>query len=179
MTIQVVGDRQSASRPVTSMGAGQRRGIMTFRDLEVFKSLSVACRTVMFEVLPALPNEEKYDLRDQLRRSCKAAPRLVAEGYAKKHQIRGFQKYIDDAMAECNETIVSIEQCRDLYGLPSTMCDQLIDTYDKCARQLYKLALAWSVQVNVRRKSMPFSVTGSDSNRHLPPLHNDRPNLTA
>ena len=70
---------------------------------------------VMKEIVPKLPNSEKYDLKDQLSRSCKAIPRLIAEGYAKKHQKSGFQKYLDDAMGECNETIVSLEQCRDLY----------------------------------------------------------------
>jgi len=64
---------------------------------------------VMKEILPELPENEKYDLRDQLSRSCKAVPRLIAEGYGKRHQRAGFQKYIDDAMAECNEMVVSLE----------------------------------------------------------------------
>ncbi len=56
----------------------------------------------MKKVLPRLPPEEKYDLRDQLSRSSKAVPRLIAEGYAKRHQKYGFHKYLDDAMAESN-----------------------------------------------------------------------------
>jgi hypothetical protein len=42
------------------------------------------------------------------------APPRRAEGYAKRRQKHGFQKYLDDAMGECNETIVGLEQCRDL-----------------------------------------------------------------
>ena len=38
---------------------------------------------VIKEVLPKLPASEKFDLRDQLNRSCKAIPRLIAEGYGK------------------------------------------------------------------------------------------------
>ncbi|HYA90929.1 MAG TPA: hypothetical protein VEK32_05465, partial [Thermodesulfobacteriota bacterium] len=58
----------------------------------------------------------------------------------------GFQKYLDDAMGECNETIVGLEQCRDLYGesVDKRLCEQLIDLYDKCGRQLYNLSSAWS-----------------------------------
>jgi len=96
------------------------------------------------EILPKLPSSEKFDLRDQLSRSTKAIPRLIAEGYGKRHQKAGFQKYLDDAMAECNETIVSLEQTRDLYKLDKIIIDKLVDIYDKSGRQLYKLSIAWS-----------------------------------
>lgn len=100
--------------------------------------------TVAKEVLPLLPESEKYDLKDQLSRSTKAIPRLITEGYAKRHQKAGFQKYIDDAMAECNESVVSLEQCRDLYGIDEKLINSLVDIYDKTGRQLYKLGLAWN-----------------------------------
>ena len=100
----------------------------------------------MTQLLPKLPASEKYDLKDQLSRSVKAIPRLIAEGYAKRHQRAGFQKYLDDAMAECNETIVGLEMCRDLYKqhLVDFPIDKMVDAYDKMGRQLYKLAAAWS-----------------------------------
>jgi len=101
---------------------------------------------VMKEIVPKLPDSEKYDLTDQLRRSCKAIPRLIAEGYAKRHQKAGFQKYIDDAMGECNEMVVSFSECRDIYPahVSIKLCDELIDSYDKSGRQLYKLGKSWT-----------------------------------
>lgn len=80
-----------------------------------------------------------------MRRSAKAIPRLIAEGYSKKHQKKGFQKYLDDAMAESNEMIVSLSHARDLYStyVDPRLCDSLIDTYDKSSRQLYNLAAKW------------------------------------
>lgn len=117
--------------------------IKSFRDLEVYRNTYKASIEVMTAVLPKLPNSEKYDLRDQISRSCKAIPRLIAEGYAKRHQKLGFQKYLDDAMAECNETIVGLEHCKDLYKIDKKLCDTLIDIYDKSARQLFNLAKAW------------------------------------
>ena len=88
---------------------------------------------VMKEIVPKLPESEKYDLKDQISRACKSIPRLIAEGYAKRHQKLGFQKYIDDAMAECNEMNVSLTQSRDLYpgNIDLKICDELIDAYDK------------------------------------------------
>jgi len=117
--------------------------IKSFHDLEVYQNTYQTMILVMREIIPKLPESEKYNLKDQLSRSCKAIPRLIAEGYAKRHQKFGFQKYLDDAMAECNETIVGLEQSKDLYRVNPELCDKFIDIYDKSARQLFNLATAW------------------------------------
>ena len=98
---------------------------------------------VMKEVIPKLPDCEKYDLKDQLSRSCKAIPRLIAEGYAKRQQKAGFRKYLEDSMAECNETMVSLMQSRDIYNIDLQLINSLIETYDISGRQLYMLAEKW------------------------------------
>lgn len=121
-----------------------KKSIRSFRDLDVFQGTYEAMLKVMKEILPKLPSAEKYDLVDQISRCCKAIPRLIAEGYGKRHQKAGFQKYLDDAMAECNEIIVSLEQCRDIYGVDSKLINNLVDIYDKSGRQLYNLAKAWT-----------------------------------
>ena len=59
--------------------------ITSFKDLEVYQNTYNASIVVITEIVPKLPNSEKYDLRDQLSRACKAIPRLIAEGYAKRH----------------------------------------------------------------------------------------------
>lgn len=118
--------------------------IKSFRDLVVYQETYNLSIRVAKEVLPKLPAREKYDLIDQLSRSSKAIPRLIAEGYAKRHQKAGFQKYLDDAMAECNETIVSLEQCRDIFGLNKELIDELVLGYDKSGRQIYRLGEAWT-----------------------------------
>jgi len=120
--------------------------ITSFRDLEVYQGTYKGCIEVMTKIIPNIPDIENNDLKSQLRRSTKAIPRLIAEGYAKKHQKHGFQKYLDDAMGECNETIVGLEQCRDLYGakVDKGLCELMIDLYDKSGRQLYNLSSAWN-----------------------------------
>ena len=137
--------------------------IKSFRDLDVFQNTYKASILMMTRVIPKLPNSERFDLKDQLSRSCKAPPRLIAEGYAKKHQRAGFQKYLDDAMAECNETIVGLEQIKDIYHIEPELCDQLIDLYDKSARQLFKLAAAWDNFKTPRRQTTPTTDTSSDT----------------
>jgi four helix bundle protein len=124
----------------------ERKRIASFRDLEVYQNTYNSMLIVMKGILPKLPDTEKYDLKDQLSRACKAIPRLIAEGYAKRHQKLGFQKYLDDAMAECNEMVVSLSQSRDIYPtyVDIKRCDELIDVYDKSGRQLYKLGSSWT-----------------------------------
>jgi four helix bundle protein len=132
-----------------------KKRIRSFEDLEVYQNSYKAMLIVFKDILPRLPIEEKYDIKDQIRRSVKAIPRLIAEGHSKRHQRKGFQKYIDDALAESNETIVSLSQVRDLYHVyvDSKLCDRLIDSYDKTSRQLYNLALAWD-KFNKRSERM-------------------------
>jgi four helix bundle protein len=124
----------------------QKPKITSYRDLQVYQSTYKAAIIVIKQILPKLPPEERYDLVDQLRRSVKTIPRLIAEGYGKKDQKAGFQKYLDDAMTECNETVVGLSQCRDLYSPPvdGKICDEMINLYDKAGRQLYNLKAAWN-----------------------------------
>jgi len=120
--------------------------IRSFYDLVVYQNSYTAMLKVFKDILPKLPPEEKYDLRDQLQRSSKAIPRLIAEGHSKRHQKRGFQKYLDDSLAESNETIVSLSQARDLYSqfVSVAICNELISSYDIISRQTYNLSVAWS-----------------------------------
>jgi four helix bundle protein len=113
-----------------------KKPIRSFQDLDVYQGTYKAMLEVFKKILPKLPKEEEYDLKNQLRRSFKAIPRLIAEGHSKRHQKKGFQKYLDDAMAESNETIVSLSQARDLYPryVDTDLCRELIDTYDKASR---------------------------------------------
>jgi len=125
---------------------GEKKHIASFNDLEVYKNSYNAMLLVMKEIVVRLPDSEKYDLRDQLSRACKSIPRLIAEGYAKRHQRMGFQKYIYDAMAESNEMVVSLNQSKDIYPayIDTKTCENLIDIFDKIGRQLYKLGNSWT-----------------------------------
>ena len=125
--------------------------ISSYKDLRVYRRSYNACLLVMKEVIPKLPPLEKFDLVSQLSRSSKAVPRLIAEGYAKKHQKKGFQKYLDDALAESNETQVGICQCRDIYHdqINPELSENLISEYDIIGKQIFRLREAWTKFSNV------------------------------
>jgi len=125
---------------------GSAMGIIrSYKDLRVYQDSYAASIEVIKKMIPPLPKEERFDLVNQLRRSAKAIPRLIAEGYAKKHQKKHFQRYIDDAIGECNEMNVSLSHCKDLYArnINTVLCDKLIDIYDKTGKGLYRLGQNW------------------------------------
>jgi len=123
----------------------QKKVIRSFRDLEVYQRLYKTMLVVLKEIVPKLPEEEKYDLKDQLRRCCKASSAIVAEGFAKRYQPRNWKKYLEDAMGECNEMIHHLSVCMDVYGkyINIKLCQDLIETYDLANRQLYRLHEVW------------------------------------
>ncbi len=45
--------------------------IVSFRDLEVYQETYQAMLVVMRQIIPKLPESEKYDLKDQLSRCVK------------------------------------------------------------------------------------------------------------
>lgn len=123
-----------------------KKKIIGFQDLDVYQRTYKAAVMVMTKIVPHLPDRERYDLKDQLSRSSKAIPRLIAEGYAKRHQVKGFQKYLDDALAECNETMVSLSQCSDIYSkdIDTKICDELVKDFDIAGKQIYRLSQSWT-----------------------------------
>lgn len=153
---------------MTDMGHVKR--VVSFKDLDVYEATYQSSIRIMTEIVPRLPERERYDLADQLSRACKAIPRLIAEGYAKRHQRLGFQKYLDDAMAEANEMVVSLCQCRDLYSshIDTRLCEELIDRYDKSGRQLFLLAQAWDRAKYRARTTSPNHDTGHVTDRRIP-----------
>jgi four helix bundle protein len=147
-------ERNASSGSEASFVVREAKGVIrSYEDLEVYKNSYRAMMMVFREILPLLPKEERYDLVDQLRRSCKAIPRLIAEGYSKRHQVKGFQKYLDDAHAESNETLVSLKQAGDLYlyGKKPGCYTELLDLYDKVSRQLFRLSDSWANMSKYRR----------------------------
>jgi four helix bundle protein len=117
--------------------------IKTFFNLSVYQNSLKAAKTVIFQVIPKLPKAEMYDLADQMRRASKAIPTLIAEGYAKKYQLRGYVKYIADATAEANEMIVHLTFAKEYIKSESGLIDELIGVYDIVRKQLFKLGKNW------------------------------------
>jgi four helix bundle protein len=119
--------------------------VTSYRDLVVYQMSYKASVIVMSEIVKKLPPEEKYNLISQLGRSVMAIPRLIAEGYAKRYQRRGFTKYLDDAAGETNETEVSIQQAIDFYPekVDVSLCEKMIEIYQRIGGKIHNTKARW------------------------------------
>ena len=123
----------------------EKKQIKSFQDLIIYQNLYRAMKIVLTEILPHLPKEEKYDLVDQMRRSCKAAPALLAEGFAKRYQKVNWLRYLNDTIGESNEMIHHLSVCIDVYSqyVNIDLCKKVINLYDISCRQLTNLKKSW------------------------------------
>lgn len=105
--------------------------VIGFADLDVYKRLYGLALTVHKKLLPKLPESERFVLKDQLSRSSKSPPALIAEGYARRQS--------------SNESIVHISLARDMYPtlLDSNVCNNLIEEYNISGKQLFRLGESW------------------------------------
>ena len=79
-----------------------------FRDLTVYsKAFDMAME--IFEMTKSFPQEEKYELTDQIRRSSRAVCRAIGEGYRKRQYPKHFSSKMSDSDMENTETQVSLD----------------------------------------------------------------------
>ena len=123
----------------------EKKPIKNFQDLIVYQNLYRAMMIVLQDIIPTLPKEEKFDLVDQLRRGCKAAPALIAEGFAKRYQKNYWKKYIIDTIGESNEMIHHLSICIDIYNRYSDVekCKEVRELYNITCKQLTRLGQSW------------------------------------
>ena len=100
---------------------------------------------VLTKIILRLPKEERYDLVDQMRRACKAAPALLAEGFAKRYQKINWQKYLNDTIGEANEMVHHLSVCIDIYSknIDIEEVKKAIDLYNLSSKQLTNLKKVW------------------------------------
>lgn len=127
------------------MESSAYKPIKSFQDLVVYQNLYKAMILVHTKIVSTLPQGEKFDLADQMKRASKAGPALIAEGFAKRYQKRQWQKYINDTIGESNEMIHHLSICIDLYSQYTNagFCKEAIGLYDMSCKQLTKLGQSW------------------------------------
>jgi four helix bundle protein len=106
-----------------------------FRDLKVYQ-LAFELAMEIFSLSKSFPQEERFSLTEQIRRSSRSAAANIAEGYRKKLYPRMFVSKMADADGEATETQVWIDfatECR--YFSPSNQA-RLKSGYEEVGRVL-------------------------------------------
>lgn len=116
--------------------------IKSFLDLDVYKD-SFTLSVEMEDIMKTFPKFEQFLLVDQMRRSSRAIPALIAEGYAKRESEKEFRKFLRDAIGEVNEMINHLAFAKARRYIKIELVDELIDRYRVVGRRLFKLKQNW------------------------------------
>ena len=81
---------------------------MDFKELLAYqKAFSLAME--IYKLSKSFPNEEKYSLTDQIRRSSRSVCANMAEAYRKRRYVNHFISKLTDCDGENSETIVWLD----------------------------------------------------------------------
>ena len=119
-----------------------RPPIRSYEDLEVYQRAMQLMRRV-HRIARDLPDYEKFDLAQQIRRASKSVPANIAEGYAKKRSAADFRRYLAMAMGSANEMVVHFKIGQELEYFTPQMAGTVTAEYEILGKQLNRLIQAW------------------------------------
>lgn len=90
----------------------------------------------IFNKSKAFPNEERYSLTDQIRRSSRSVAANIAEGFRKRRYPNMFISKLADADAEAAETQVWLDFSLDCNYISQKMHEELIKGYEEVGKML-------------------------------------------
>ncbi len=112
--------------------------IRSHRDLRVYRSAFELAINI-FNFTKSFPNDERFSLVDQIRRSSRSVCANIAEAWRKRRYPANFVSKLSDAEAEAEETRVWLEfSCRCGYICQSDY-DKLDREYDQILGQLVRM----------------------------------------
>ncbi len=107
-----------------------------YRDLKVYK-LSYQLALEVYKITKTFPQEEKYALVDQIRRSSRSVPANLAEAWKKRRYEKAFISKLIDCAGEAGETEVWLDFSKDFKYIDIEKYNKLMDGYDEVNRMLY------------------------------------------
>ena len=84
-----------------------------YQKLEVWKKAHLFTLQVYKEILPIMPNEEKFALTQQIRRAAYSIPLNIVEGSGKNTD-KDFARYLDNSLGSAKEVEYAFILIRDL-----------------------------------------------------------------
>jgi four helix bundle protein len=116
----------------------QKTNIRHFRELEVYQ-LAMETSMKIFETSKSFPNEERYSLTDQIRRSSRSVCANIAEAWRKRRYPNAFVSKLSDADSEAAETQVWLEFALKCSYLDQNLFDELTKAYDNTMGKLVNM----------------------------------------
>lgn len=113
-----------------------------FRELKIWQR-SMDFVVVIYTIVQQLPQDERYGLVSQIKRSAVSIPSNISEGAGRGTNPQ-FKHFLEIAMGSCNELITQIELSFRLKFIPENQRDNVLDE----AIQIYKMILGFYNTLN-------------------------------
>src|SRR5436853_213617 len=111
-------------------GEMARKAIRHFRNLDVYQN-GLAAGLRIHELTKRFPNEERYALTDQVRRSSRSVCANIAEAWRRRRYEAAFIAKLSDAESEAAETQVHLEFAFHHRHIAEAEFRSLYDSYEK------------------------------------------------
>jgi len=108
------------------------------RDLKVYQ-LAYSLAMHIFRESRTFPQEERYSLTSQIRRSSRSVAANIAEGFRKRQYPSMFVSKLADSDAEAAETQVWLDFARDCGYMSTEHHTELIARYEEVGRMLHAM----------------------------------------
>ena len=108
-------------------------------DLDVF-NMAFDSAMEIFEISKKFPNEEKYSLTDQIRRSSRSVAANISEAFRKRKYPKAFVSKLSDCEAEAAETQVWLKFSFQCGYINKVDYNRLIISYNNIIGKLVNMA---------------------------------------
>ena len=115
-----------------------KMAVKDYRELEVYQ-LAFRSAVRIHELTKAWPNEERYSLTDQIRRSSRSVCHNIAEAWRRRRYPNAFVNKLSESDAEAAETEVSLDFALHFGYISNALHHELADDYDHICRQLTRM----------------------------------------
>lgn len=109
--------------------------VTNYKELKVYQNAMDTAMEV-FQFTKTFPQEEKYSMTDQIRRSSRSVCANIAEAWRKRRYKAAFIAKLSDAESEACETQVWIEFAYKCGFIDKRLKDTLDDIYEHIISQL-------------------------------------------
>src|SRR5689334_2113491 len=110
---------------------------MNYRNLEVWQIAREVAVAIHDMTLTKLPKFELFEEGAQIRRSSKSVKSNIVEGYGRRRYKQEFIRYIDYALASCDETTDHLDTLVATKSLKDpVIADQMNAKLDELGRKL-------------------------------------------
>ena len=115
--------------------------IQNFKDLQIYKR-SKELVLKIYKITERYPNEEKYNVISQLRRSVLSIPLNIAEGYGRMTR-EEFKRFLKISLGSSNEVEALLEISKELKYITREEYQEISKENDEIGKMIYSAIQKW------------------------------------